>query len=188
MTKRMETNILEPCCYVRQLHNILENASDGFAYAFHFGDVLAKHFIDRVGVRGKIGSAIYLALPDIEESTVDEIRKLLSMKSYDDVGKINGCKFPKANILTRKISNELTGLASEFNTMGKQRVNLAIDKGLSFQLVGFKSNKESLIITGSLGQSALCGANLVEIISRPDMCASIFGVLDSELRVHRTPL
>lgn len=184
----METNILEPCCYVRQFHNILESATGGIACAFHFGDVLVSHFLERVGVRGKLGSTLYIALPNIDKNTVDGIRKLLSLKSYDDVGKINGCKFPKANIITRKISNELTGLASEFNTIDKRRVNLAIDTGLSFQLVGFKSNKESLIITGSLGQCALCGANLVEIISRPDLCTSIFGVLDSELRVHRVPL
>lgn len=185
----MEQNILEPCCYIKQLHHLLEHARDGVATAFHFGDVLASHLLERTGVRCKSDGVLYVVLPSIDAVTVDEIRRLLLLKCYNPKSMRTEYEFTTAIVLTRSLTGELRDLAADAGCeAGSPRVHVAVDSGLGFRMLGFRSPDRCMMVTGSIVQRVQCGAHFLVFGTTHDVCGPVFDFVDSESRVHRVPM
>lgn len=168
---------------------MLEHAYDGYTTAFHFGDVLVAHMLERIGVRCKSDGVLYVVLPSIDATTVDDVRRLLSLTCYNEKSMRVGYEFIYVRILTRQLTDELRELATEAGREdGEPRVCVAVDSGLGFRMLGFRSADKSLLITGSLIQRMQCGAHFLAFVTAKEACDRVFDFLDSETRVHRVSL
>lgn len=177
-------DVIEPCCYVRQIHDLLSRTQDGHACAVHYGDVHVSHFLDRFEAMCREPSEAYIVLPVIDDSTIDGIRALMR-HTYYVPSKGGGTSvyytLAHVNILTRKTTDSLLLLKQK----GKKRVRLAVDAGLGFRMLGVRSDSRHLVLTGSLIQRPLYGAQFVEFETNEEKCNTIFDFLDSQMRVHR---
>lgn len=177
-------DIIEPCCYVRQIHDLLSRTQDGHACAVHYGDVHVSHFFDRFTAMCREPSDAYVVLPVIDDCTVEGILDLLRHSHYV-VSRQKGstpCKtFTHINILTRKATDPLLRLKNKSHS----RIRLAVDAGLGFRMLGVRSDARRLVITGSLIQRPKYGAQFIEFETNEERCNTIFDFLESQMRVHR---
>lgn len=177
-------DVIEPCCYVRQIHDLLSRTQDGHACAVHYGDVHVSHFFDRFTAMCREPSEVYVVLPVIDDCTMEGLLDLLRHTHYvasKENGSMPRKTFTHINILTRKATEPLLRLKNK----GRSRVRLSVDAGLGFRMLAVHSDAHHLVVTGSLIQRPKYGAQFIEFETNEERCNTIFDFLNSQMRVHR---
>lgn len=173
---------IEPCCYERQLYeivNTLEGTSRDTATFFSSGDwdlsTLISYF-----VRITMSCDIILALPVLDAKTLYTIDRLLSAKSLSGQTIVN-----HIDLITTPTANNFKLITDHLGHHSCERLNVAADQ-IAFRCLAVHDDRRQYLITGSMNQQTRYAKHLYTITVNKQTYNDTLYILKSITRVGRS--
>lgn len=177
-------HIIEPCCYEKQLTDLLsqiEGKSD-VAHFFSNSDwdlnVLLPFFALRVP-----GAEVTLCLVNAEQSVLETVRKLMHRKAVNPVTKEPMMMISHLSLLTR--GNNQKEVLDFLKGFGDR---LTVSEGrIGFRCLALSNGTRKVVVQGSINQQILTDTQMYTITTGDTLYNEAYGYLKSIVKVGTIP-
>lgn len=176
------TKIIEPCCYIKQLNNLIGEDGD-VSFLYHNGDVLLQDVFVWMARRccRYPGLRVTIAMPSISINFLSSIRSIAKDMAWCNSYNVDYPIFRSISVITRN-TKSLEGYEDMFDV-------IAVTKNLSLQAITMSAGQGSgcrpLTLTGGMVQDYSPGLHLMVMTKTEEKYNLIQPILDSHLRLHK---
>lgn len=173
-------NIIEPCCYDKQLTDLLsriEGKSD-VAHFFSNSDWDLNVLLPYLALRAP-ASDITLCLVNVEQSVLETVRKLMNRKAVNPVTKEPMMMVSHLSLLTRgdnrkEILDSLKGFGDR----------LTVSEGrIGFRCIALSNGVRQMVIQGSINQQMHSDTQMYTLTTGEHLYNEAYGYLKSIVKV-----
>lgn len=173
-------HIIEPCCYEKQLTDLLSQieGKSNVAHFFSNSDwdlnVLLPFFLLRAS-----GAEVTLCLVNIEQSVLETVRKLMNRKAVNPVTKEPMMMISHLSLLTR--GNNQKEVLDFLKGFGDR---LTVSEGrIGFRCLALSNGTRRVVVQGSINQQILTDTQMYTITTGEALYNEAYGYLKSIVKV-----
>lgn len=173
-------NIIEPCCYDKQLTDLLSQieGKSNVAHFFSNSDWDLNVLLPYLALRAP-GSKITLCLVNVEQSVLETVRKLMNRKAVNPITKEPMMMVSHLSILTR--GNNRKEILDSLKGFGDR---LTVSEGrIGFRCVSLSNGSRHIVVQGSINQHILSDTQMFTITTGEYLYNEAWGYLKSIVKV-----
>ena len=177
-------HIIEPCCYEKQLTDLLSQieGKSNVAHFFSNSDwdlnVLLPYFLLRAP-----GAEVTLCLVNVEQSVLETVRKLMNRKAVNPVTKEPMMMISHLSLLTR--GNNQKEVLDFLKGFGGR---LTVSEGrIGFRCLALSNGTRRVVVQGSINQQILTDTQMYTITTGEALYNEAYGYLKSIVKVGVIP-
>lgn len=178
----IESYIIEPCCYEKQLTELLSRieGKTNVAHFYSFSDwdlsVLLPFFVNRTP-----GGEVTLSLVQVENATLNTIKRLLDKKIPDEYTKESVNLVNHLSLITRGENRQ--NILSVLSGYG-DRLSVCEDN-IGFRCITCANNKRHFVVQGSINQQTFAATQMYTVTTGKELYEQAQSLLASKARLKR---